>query len=879
MQGFAREFIAHELGFISLDCKRESPGFYKQAKTCIWAIFIHLHYMQKFDASNTVFSVASDLVNHTSRNIFLTGRAGTGKTTFLRYIKENCPKQMAIVAPTGVAAINAGGVTIHSFFQLPLGPFVPGEKGFSENTDLTNRHTLLSRLRLNSEKRKVLQELELLIIDEVSMVRCDLLDEIDLVLRHVRYRNSERFGGVQLLFIGDMFQLPPVVKEAEWNILRDHYQSPYFFDSHVMKDEPALLVEFTKIYRQTEEKFIRLLNKVRNNEIDAQHLDALHDRYQPQFFGEGPDGYIVLTTHNEKAGQINAAELGKLPGKLFSYKAEVKEDFPFSAFPADELLQLKPGAQVMFIRNDMDKAKRYFNGKIGTVTELTAEKIVVQCKGDEEPIEVGRETWQNIRYSMDKSTRQFSEDVLGSFSQYPLRLAWAITIHKSQGLTFEKAVIDAGKAFAPGQVYVALSRCTNLEGMVLHSRINSNALCADSRVVEFSKNSMLFENIQTELAQAKKAYEQKLVSSLFDFRKPLNGMKELHKYLLEHSTSFNAEIFSWSEQLIDKFLYLQNTSEKFHTQLRRLFFLSEKAGQNIELQERILTAANWFIREITFLIEAVLRSPAVTDSAVHAKEYNELLREIYTQVALQNFLLQGLKGKFSVEGFHQRKKSFIVPPFAVNAYAGASQKKVDLPHPALFYQLKKLRDNICSKKNLPIYFVAGSKTLEEMSIYLPQTLEELERINGFGKKKVETYGKDFLSVIEDYCAQNNLSSNIAAISPKRKRKELQSAKTDTKAESFRLYKEGKTIHEISEQRNLAVQTIEGHLAHYIQIGLIKISDLVNPEKVILIEPEVKNFSSAIAPIKEKLGTRATWGEIRMVLAFVEYQNSSAKTGS
>jgi hypothetical protein len=665
--------------------------------------------MQKIDSSNTLFTLASDLVNHTSKNIFLTGRAGTGKTTFLKYIKENCPKQMVVVAPTGVAAINAGGVTIHSFFQLPFGPFIPEAKGFQVNDEVTNKHTLLSRLRLNSERRKILLELELLIIDEISMVRCDVLDAIDLVLRHVRYRHSERFGGVQVLFIGDMFQLPPVVKEQEWSLLREYYQSPYFFDSHVVREDPPVYIEFTKIYRQTEENFINLLNKVRDNEMDEEHLHTLHDRYQPGFFGEGSDGYILLTTHNEKAKEINAEKLSKLSGKSFTYKAEVKNDFPPTAFPADEFLQLKVGAQVMFIKNDTDKAKRYFNGKIGVITELEEEKIVVQCKNDDFSIEISKEKWENIRYTLDKSTRQLNEDVLGEFGQYPLRLAWAITIHKSQGLTFEKAVIDAGKAFAPGQIYVALSRCTNLEGMVLHSRIRPNALYADDRIVQFTKNILALEDLQQELIQAKKAYQEKTISSLFDFRKAVNGMKELQKYLIEHTTTFNSEVLTWCDDVLNQLSSLQTTSEKFHHQLRNLFTLTEKAEDNIELQERIKTAANWFSNEIKSVIEHILQSPAITDSTIHAKEYNDLLREAYVQITQQNFMLQGFSGKFNMETFHRRKKSFVAPSFGINAYAGASEKKIELQHPALYYGLKKLRDSICARKNQPIYLVAGSK--------------------------------------------------------------------------------------------------------------------------------------------------------------------------
>lgn len=837
---------------------------------------MYTQYMHKINSSNTLFTLASDLVIHTSKNIFLTGRAGTGKTTFLKYIKENCPKQMVVVAPTGVAAINAGGVTIHSFFQLPFGPFIPEAKGFKQSEEVTNKHTLLSRLRLNSERRKIIRELELLIIDEISMVRCDVLDAIDLVLRHVRYRHSERFGGVQVLFIGDMFQLPPVVRDAEWSVLKEYYQSPYFFDSHVMKEEPPVYIEFLKIYRQTEEKFIDLLNKVRNNEMEEDDLNALHNRYQPGFFGEGADGFILLTTHNEKARQINAEELAKLPGDTFTYKAEVKNDFPSTAFPADEFLQLKEGAQVMFIRNDSDKAKRYFNGKIGVVKELYEDKIIVQCKDDDSSIEVNKEKWENIRYTLDKATRQLNEDILGEFSQFPLRLAWAITIHKSQGLTFEKAVIDAGKAFAPGQVYVALSRCTSLDGMVLHSKISPHALYADDRIIQFTKNALPAGGLQQELIRAKKDYQEKIISSLFDFRKALSGIKELQKYLIEHTTSFNAEAFTCSDELLNKLSSLQTTSEKFHHQLRKLFAVTEKAEDNIELQDRIKTAAHWFSIEIKSVVEHILQSTAVTDSTIHAKEYNDLLREAYVQLALQNFMLQGFSGKFNMETFHRRKKSFVAPSFTVNAYAGASEKKVELLHPSLYYQLKKLRDNICARKNQPIYLVAGSKTLEEMTTYLPQTLDELEQISGFGKAKVEAYGNDFLSIIKEYSEEHNLSSKIAEKVPKRKRKESKEPKVDTKTETFKLYREGKTVSEIAKQRNLTTQTIEGHLSHFVERGIIRVEDIVNREKIVLIEPAVKDFEGgSLTSIKEKLGNKVSFGEIRLVLASIEHKNSSA----
>ncbi|MFZ1857309.1 MAG: AAA family ATPase, partial [Chitinophagaceae bacterium] len=426
-----------------------------------------------YDTHNEMFQLAIQLVNQSNRNIFLTGKAGTGKTTFLKYIRENCPKQMAVVAPTGVAAINAGGVTIHSFFQLPLAPFIPETTGAgfqnngqdsSSSSAFSNKHSLLSRLRFNSDKKKVLQQLEILVIDEISMVRCDTLDAIDTVLRHIRQRPSERFGGVQLLFIGDMLQLPPVIKEQEWSLLSEYYNGQYFFDSKVLQEDPPVYIEFNKIYRQRDEQFIGLLNQVRNNKLDEDGISLLESRFEPSFRRSKQDGYIVLTTHNNKASEINARELGSLGGRLFSYDAEVQDEFSDRAYPADEVLHLKIGAQVMFIRNDAaEKGKRFFNGKIGTVSNLEVDKIFVKCDDDTE-IEVQREKWENIRYTLNKSTRQLDTDVLGSFTQFPLRLAWAITIHKSQGLTFEKAIIDAGAAFAPGQVYVALSRCTSLEG-------------------------------------------------------------------------------------------------------------------------------------------------------------------------------------------------------------------------------------------------------------------------------------------------------------------------------------------------------------------------------------------------------------------------------
>jgi hypothetical protein len=840
-----------------------------------------------YDATNEMFRLATELVNQSSRNIFLTGKAGTGKTTFLKYIKENCHKQMAVVAPTGVAAINAGGVTMHSFFQLPLSPFIPDAGGFRQsNEEVTNRNSLLSRLRMTSEKKKILQELELLIIDEISMVRCDMLDAVDIVLRHMRRRYHERFGGVQVLFIGDMFQLPPVIKEQEWSLLKEFYKSPYFFDSHVIKEEPPLYIEFNKIYRQSEEKFINLLNKVRNNELDEEGGELLQSRFQTGFRSVKQEGYIILTTHNEKAKSINANELTNLHTGLFTYKADVEGNFPESAFPAEELLQLKIGAQVMFIKNDSEKTKRYFNGKIGVITELGDEKIIVRClpagqagNDDAVAIEVKKEKWENIRYTMNNSTRQLEEEVLGSFIQYPLRLAWAITIHKSQGLTFEKAIIDAGEAFAPGQVYVALSRCTTLEGIVLQSRIRSNGFFTDERIVRFSQSNSSANILELELHQSRKNYQQKIILDLFDYKNSINIISDLQSYLAEHNSSFKTEISQWVNELKNKTSALQLTAEKFQTQIKGLFQLEEKPEENIRLQERLKAGAMYFNTEQNKLIEFLQKLPAVTDSRIHAKEITDSLKDIFAQLSMKKYLLEDFSGKFEAEAYHRRKKNFVLPLFNLNVYAGAAKQKTESPHPQLHQKLRKLRDNICSKKDLPIYIVAGSNTLDEMARYLPQSLTELRKISGFGDAKIAQYGQQFLDIIIEYCKEKNLTSLIHEKNPKRERiikSGDKNPKIDTKAESFRLYKNGKLVEEIAKERNLTIQTIEGHLAFYVKTGEIKITELVSREKIDLIETTVKNFSGgSITPVKEKLGSGISFGEIRMVLAWHEFQKNSS----
>ena len=828
--------------------------------------------MIKIDSDNRMFELAVQLVNQGAANIFLTGKAGTGKTTFLKYIRENCPKRLAVVAPTGVAAINAGGMTIHSFFQLPISPFIPVSNG--RNTgDSNDPHSLVSRLRMNSEKKKLLQELELLIIDEISMVRCDTLDAIDTVLRYVRSKPKELFGGVQLLFIGDMFQLPPVHRDQEWNILSAYYPSPYFFDSHVLRESKPIHIEFTKIYRQTEKAFINLLNQVRNNDLDQQGHEILESSYQPGFRRTKNDGYIILTSHNHSAREINSGKLMELEGPTHNFQADVENDFPPTAFPAEESLELKLGAQVMFIKNDPDKTKRYYNGKIGVVCKLEKDKIHVQCNGEDSPIEVKKERWENIRYSLNKSTRKLEEQLLGSFSQFPLRLAWAITIHKSQGLTFNKAIIDAGRSFAAGQVYVALSRCTNLDGMILHSRISRESLQTDPRILEFSKAIQSPDILERELEKARKSYREKLLLQLFDFRNIVGDLQELREYVLEHKAAFNPDTLSWLEQVLNKTNELDNTGTRFQKQLQQLFLGKEEAF----LLERMSAAVAHFRAELSNLCSAMQNCPAFTDSRLHAKHFNEKWKEAWTGAVFKKHILDNWNTPFGLDHYHECKNRFRLPSASFNAYAGEGQKELaPTPHPELYRRLRKYRDQVCERKGLPLYLVAGSQTLQDMTLYLPQTLFELQKINGFGPARIRSYGQAFLDIILDYCEETGSSSRMDTILPKRERKQSKTPRSDTKAETLKMFQQGKTMDEIAGERKLTRQTIEGHLAHYVKQGIISIEGLVAEEKLAAIRNAVeRNAEGTIVSIKNQLSQEISFGEIRLVMALIEFERSAA----
>ena len=469
---------------------------------------------------NEPLRLAWEFVENTGKSVFLTGKAGTGKTTFLRDIVASNKKRHVVVAPTGVAAINAGGVTIHSFFQLPLTPYVPDSR-------------IRERFDFSKEKQKIIRTLDLLIIDEISMVRCDLLDAIDTTLRRLRH-SHEPFGGVQLLMIGDLQQLTPVVTPEDEAVIGKYYPSPYFFSSKALERTDYLTIQLEKVYRQEDEAFIDILNNVRAGNMTQEVTDKLNAHYNPMFHPSNEEGYIRLTTHNSIANRLNNDELERIKKPAFHFNADIRGTFPEYAYPTDVDLTLKEGAQVMFIKNGYSSdGNYYYNGKIGIIAELSDKRLVVRCPDGME-FDVEPQTWENNRYSLDEETKEIKSETVGTFTQLPLRLAWAITIHKSQGLTFDRAIIDANLSFAPGQVYVALSRCRSLDGMVLASRIEPRAVINDHRVDDYimRQDSEAQESIHR-LPTLKEEYHRNLVMELFTFDDILFSMQTIERLFQE----------------------------------------------------------------------------------------------------------------------------------------------------------------------------------------------------------------------------------------------------------------------------------------------------------------------------------------------------------
>ncbi len=546
---------------------------------------------------NDVSNFVSKFINGTNQSVFLTGKAGTGKTTLLKQIVDTTHKKTIIAAPTGIAAINAGGVTLHSLFHLPFGSFIPdnqipanGELSFL----LTTPNTLIRNLKMNSNKKALLREMELLIIDEVSMLRADLLDAIDTILRYVR-RNSNPFGGLQILFIGDLWQLPPVVKNQEWNILKNYYSNIFFFNATPFKKTDLVYLELEKIYRQTDSDFIDLLNSFRLNKISNKDIETLNKQYKNQFNLLDNEGYIYLTTHNHKADKINKHALEKLSGKTYSYRAEVDGEFSEYSFPIDETLELKEGAQVMFIKNDYSGNSAYFNGKIGKIDTISNENIIVSFSDGSPDAEVEKYTWENKKFALNSESKEIEERIVGTFSHYPIKLAWAITIHKSQGLTFEKAIIDISQAFAAGQTYVALSRLTSLKGLVLASPVQWSGPEIDRDLSVFAETKTSISEAHEKYKSASKQYVNNRISEAFNFNKLKYELQEhLSSYNKDAKKSTKQKHENWALSLLRNTHKLIEVSDKFQNQIKSLINQNEN-DYLTRLKDRLIAAKDYFI--------------------------------------------------------------------------------------------------------------------------------------------------------------------------------------------------------------------------------------------------------------------------------------------
>ena len=792
---------------------------------------------------NRELELAIQFIEKTDRNLFITGKAGTGKTTFLHKIKSESLKRMVIVAPTGVAAINAKGVTIHSFFQMPFGPILPNQ--------LTN--TTNQQRKFNKTKIDIIRSLDLVIIDEISMVRADLLDGIDQILRKYKDRNKV-FGGAQVLMIGDLQQLSPVVKPNEWSLLQQHYNSVYFFSSKAFQESNTVSIELKKIYRQDNEEFIAILNEIRNDSLSEKSEQILNKRYNPDFEPQKNDGYITLTTHNRRADAINNLELEKLKKKSVFFKAIVSGKFNENAYPNSEKLELKVGAQVMFIKNDSSPEKRYFNGKIGKITMIDDDTIYVKCPNDDAEIETKKETWENINYSINEETKEIKEDVTGAFSQIPLRLAWAITIHKSQGLTFERAIIDAEASFAHGQTYVALSRCTTLEGIVLKTQIKNSSIINDKTVDSFNKN--VNENLPDEsvLSEAEKTYQLNLIAELFDFRAFLYPVTRAIDIFYKNRTSLNGTIIDQLLTIKDNgAIALLKIANGFKIQLQQLLEDDILAENSEAINERFIKAVAYFINQTEEFIKKPLEEISFsTDNKAVEKDLEKQIYTLQDALSIKLFCFLKLKDGFQVEDYLKIRANAVLQ----NVEKAKKKKISSSRDPILALSLRDLRDEIHKKNKIPHFQIFTQKTLYAICDTLPKTAQQLLKVDGMGKIRVQKYGGRILDAVSSYCKEQGIKQE----------EQSKKDKIPTREVTFKLFKEGVSAKEIASKRGLTVNTIESHLASFIETGDIDVLELIPLKKYNKIVKAIESVTfKSLTDLKEKVAMDYSYMELRMVL--------------
>ncbi|MEL1253802.1 helix-turn-helix domain-containing protein [Flavobacterium sp. DGU38] len=744
-------------------------------------------------------------INQTQRSIFLTGKAGTGKTTLLREIIATTHKNTVVVAPTGIAALNAGGVTIHSMFQLPFSAFIPshGESSkFTETVKFENKESLRRHFKMNNVKRNVIRNMELLIIDEVSMLRADLLDAIDFMMQTVR-RNTQAFGGVQVLFIGDLLQLPPVIRDEEWRTLRNYYKGKFFFHSHVIQQNPPLYIELSKIYRQTDDSFISVLNNLRNNTITSEDIQVLNQYVKPDFDLKLNPGYITLTTHNAKADSINEQAINDLSGNEYNYQPFIVGDFPEKIFPVEENLKLKVGAQVMFVKNDLSFDKRYFNGKMGVIKSLSPEEIFVHFPEENKTIEVEKYEWKNIRYKINELTKEIEEEVLGTFAHYPLKLAWAITVHKSQGLTFEKAALDVSQVFLPGQAYVALSRLTSLKGLILLSPMRMNGISNDLDVMDYALNKATEDDLKNSLHfETKNFIHNYLINSFNWIDLAQEWRNHRFSYNENASGSEKAKHSLWAYKRLDSIEMLANHSQKFVVQLNKIF--TAETVDLLFVKERVEAAYDYFFKPMDKLVTDILQKMAEIQKFKKVKEFYEelaFLDDLQTKAVLRL-----MKAKLLIE-------------------------------------IMVSRETVCKEK-----------------LTSPA-------IKNYKSDKVSKIREDFKMTNTDMFQVDE--PMIRYSSKKVAKNDEKGPKKTTVEETHDLWLEKNSVEDIARIRKLSVQTIETHLVKLIQAKKIEISDVLPYDKILALREAFQFYQEeSLGPLKDKYGEEFTWDELKMFKASI-----------
>jgi PIF1-like helicase/Helix-turn-helix domain len=742
-------------------------------------------------------------INQTNQSIFLTGKAGTGKTTMLKKIIQTTHKNTVVVAPTGIAALNAGGVTIHSMFQLPLGGFVPDmsfEAELNIGIKLESITSLSKTFKMSGTKQAVIRNMDLLVIDEVSMLRADILDAIDFVIRRVR-RRDQPFGGVQVLYIGDLLQLPPVVKNEEWRVLQNYYPGMFFFHSQVIRQHPILYIELKKIYRQTDDRFIDVLNNLRNNVIRDEDMQILSAYVKPDFNLHDHPGYVYLTTHNNKADNINKQSLDNLKEKIYSYKAEIEGDFPEKMYPMDETLYLKVGAQIMFTKNDLSQDKRFFNGKMGIVKSLSKDEIYVYFPEENYSIEVEKYEWTNVRYHINENTKDIEEDVIGTFVHYPIKLAWAITVHKSQGLTFDKAVLDVGDVFQPGQAYVALSRLRSMDGLVLVDMLKMHGIKNAQDVMSFAENEADNETIQKHLDYGTKTFIYQYVKRSFDFAFMISQwQKHAASYTDNAVNSEKNKYKEWANTQYTAVNDLKAVSAKFLGWID-LHFSAGNVDYPV-LATKIKGAYDHFFPKLDPVLHETLTK---IEELKRVKRVKEFLGELMSLEELLSQIILGMKkATLLIDAYiHEKEisKENLTDPFIRNYRA---------------QKIESIKENLRSTNN---HVIIEEEDNDDFSYYVKKPKKSKEN-------KISTYQI-----------------------------------------THELWIQKKSLEDIALERKLTVNTIQGHMARLIEEGHVSMTEILSDETIRSLDRLFSDYEGgSLSEMKERAGEDFSFGELRIYKA-------------